>query len=257
MVVNNLGKSGGTARTLRHVLNLRSDKVVELEHSLAEFVRHLVPALPQALPAAPDLVRVIRLTPPDMQRLLIGAIMSSDRRSRAELTELGRAVARELGLKDIEEQHKAATTMPPEMERRMAWEEVKNLILSREDATVVAAAIRNRLHTKYDVDEVKESWLALIEADAVSFMRIFCQLPYLPNGKTDPIAHAVMQAYLGRMLHEKYAASYGKILTSLRNMFRANPNSPTLTSFLAMVKWADAEAGQRIGTDVGLLQTSS
>jgi len=250
MVVNNVGKGGGTARTLKHVLNLRGENVVELEHSLAEFVRHLIPASPQPAPKPEALVEVLRLIPPDMQRLLVGSIMSSDRRQREELTTLGRAVAQKLGLKGLEEEKSAASTLPPEMERRMAWDDVRTLIQDREDAGVIAAAIRSRLHTKYDVDEVKESWLVLTEADAVLFIRIFCQLPYLPNGSTDPIAHAVMQVYVGRLLHEKYAGTYTKVLTSLRNMFKANPNSPTLTSFMAMAKWADADGGQRITVDV-------
>lgn len=178
--------------------------------------------------------------------------MSSDRRRREELTELGRALAQELGLTGIERAARAATTLPPETERQMAWEDIKGRILKREDATAVAAAIRERLHIKYDVDEVKESWLALIEADAISFIRIFCHLPYLPSGKTDPIAHAVMQVYVGRMLHEKYVVFYHKVVNSLKNMLKANPHSPTLNNFLAMVKWADAAAGDKLSADVGL-----
>ncbi|MCU0786817.1 MAG: hypothetical protein MUC91_01275, partial [Verrucomicrobia bacterium] len=251
MVVNNIGKGGGTARTLKHVLNLRAETVVDLEHSLAEFVRHLVHSAPQPAPTVKALVEIVSLIPPDMQRLLIGSIMSSDRRQRDELTQLGRAVAKELGLKDLENA-KTSAAMPPEMERRLAWEDVGARIRKREDAASIAAAIRERLHTRYDVDEVKESWLMLIEADPVSFIRIFCQLPYLPSGKTDPIAHAVMQVYVGRLLHEKYAATYNKIVTSLKTMHQANPQSPTLLNFMAMVKWADAEAAEKVSADVGL-----
>ncbi len=251
MVVNNIGKGGGTARTLKHVLNLRAETVVDLEHSLAEFVRHLVHSAPQPAPTVKALVEIASLIPPDMQRLLIGSIMSSDRRQRDELTQLGRSVAKELGLKDLENA-KTSAAMPPEMERRLAWEDVGARIRKREDAASIAAAIRERLHTRYDVDEVKESWLMLIEADPVSFIRIFCQLPYLPSGKTDPIAHAVMQVYVGRLLHEKYAATYNKIVTSLKTMHQANPQSPTLLNFMAMVKWADAEAAEKVSADVGL-----
>ena len=155
-------------------------------------------------------------------------------------------------MKGLEETAKTNATVPPETERRIAWEAVKSLIVKRTDAAAVAAAIRERLHTKYDVDEVKDSWLTLIEADAISFIRIFCQLPYLPNGKTDPVAHAVMQVYVGRLLHEKYAAVYHKVVNSLKNMFKANPNSPTLNNFIAMVKWADAEAVDKISADIGM-----
>jgi hypothetical protein len=183
---------------------------------------------------------------------MVGSIMSSDRRFRDELTELGRAVAQQLGLKGIEEAAKAASLVPPETERQMVWADIKDRILKREDAAAVAAAIRERLHTRYDVDEVKESWLALIEADPVSFIRVFCQLPYLPSGKIDPLAHAVMQVYVGRLLHEKYAAFYHKVVNSLRNMFKANPHSPTLNSFMAMVKWADAASADRLSLEVGM-----
>jgi hypothetical protein len=252
MVVNNLGKSGGKAKTLRHVLTLRAENVVDLEHALVEFVRHMIPTPPQPTPPPDALLPVLKLIPPDMQRLLVGSIMSSDRRRREELTQLGRAVARELGLKGLEDVAKTNAAVSPETERRIAWEAVKNQIVTREGAASIAAAIRERLHTKYDVDEVKESWLALIEADAISFIRIFCQLPYLPSGKTDPIAHAVMQVYVGRLLHEKYAAFYHKVVNSLKNMFAANPNSSTLNNFVAMVRWADAEAVNRISADVGM-----
>ncbi len=252
MVVNNLGKSGGDARTLKHVLALRADNVVDLEHALAEFVRHLIPTPPQPAPQPASLVPLLKLIPPDMQRLLVGSIMSSDRRRREELTELGRALAKELGLKGLEEAAKATATIPPETERRMAWEQIKSRILKHEDAASVAAAIRERLHTKYDVEEVKESWMAIIEADAVSFIRVFCQLPYLPSGKTDAIAHAVMQVYVGRLLHEKYASFYHKVVTSLKNMFKANPQSATLNNFMAMVKWADPEAVEKVSADIGM-----
>jgi hypothetical protein len=35
-------------------------------------------------------------------------------------------------------------------------------------------------------------------------------------------------------------------------MHQANPQSPTLLNFMAMVKWADAEAAEKVGADVGL-----
>jgi hypothetical protein len=252
MVVNNIGKGGGVARTLKHVLTLRAENVVDLEHALVEFVRHAIPTPPQPAPTPDSLLPLLKLIPPDMQRLLVGSIMSSDRRRREELTELGRAMARELGLKVLEDAAKTNAEVPPETERRIAWEEVKSRILKRENAAAIAAAIRERLHTKYDVDEVKESWMAMIEADPILFIRIFCQLPYLASGKTDPVAHAVMQVYVGRLLHEKYGAFYTKVLNTLKNMFKANPNSPTLNNFLAMVKWADSEAVNKIREDVGM-----
>ena len=69
----------------------------------------------------------------------------------------------------------------------------------------LASAIRDRLHAKYDADEIRQSWITLIEADSMGLIKVICQLPYLPDGKTDPIARPVMQIYLGRLAHEKYA----------------------------------------------------
>src|SRR6185312_9054062 len=40
-IVNNIGKSGGSAATLRHVLRLRSEKVADPDYYVADFVKHL------------------------------------------------------------------------------------------------------------------------------------------------------------------------------------------------------------------------
>jgi hypothetical protein len=60
-----------------------------------------------------------------------------------------------------------------------------------------------------------------------------------------------METYVSRLMHEKYAATYTKVVNSLKNMHRANPNSPTLVNFLALVRWVDAEAAERLSADVG------
>jgi hypothetical protein len=99
---------------------------------------------------------------------------------------------------------------------------------------------------------MKQSWVTLTEADPISFIRVFCQLPYLPDGRTDPVARTVMETYVTRLTHEKYLATYSKVLNSLKNMFRANPHSPTLVNFLNLVRWIDAEAANKIGADVGM-----
>jgi hypothetical protein len=61
-----------------------------------------------------------------------------------------------------------------------------------------------------------------------------------------------MQVYTGRLLHEKYSAFYHKVANSLKNMFKANPQSPTLNNFMAMVKWADENALDKVSQDVGM-----
>ena len=142
------------------------------------------------------------------------------------------------------------------MEREKAWDEVKELITQRREPAAIATAIRNRLHARYDPDEVKQSWLTLCEADVMTFIRTFCQLPYLADGTTDPVARAVMESYVTRLTHEKYAATYKKVLNSLKNMFHANAHSPTLVNFMSLVKWVDADAEKKLSADIGMPATA-
>ena len=90
---------------------------------------------------------------------------------------------------------------------------------------------------------------------AIALIRIFCALPYLPDGSTDALARNVMETYVSRLTHEKYATTYNKVVNSLRNMYKANPHSPTLLNFLALVKWVDPEASQRLAADIGMPAT--
>jgi hypothetical protein len=187
-----------------------------------------------------------------MQRLVVCAIMEYAKLRREEAEALGLAAGKELGLPGLEAPKKVPEALPPEMERKRAWEKISDLIMARTDPTTIATAMRERLHAKYDADEMKQSWITLTEADAISLIRVFCQLPYLPSGKTDPIARTVMETYISRLTHEKYAVTYGKIVNSLRNMFKANPHSPTLVNFMALVKWVDAAAASKLSVDVGI-----
>jgi hypothetical protein len=134
----------------------------------------------------------------------------------------------------------------------MAWEKVKDMIARRMDATAIASAIRDRLNAKYDADEIRQSWLALTEADPISLIRIFCHVPYRSDGKTDSIARPVIETYVTRLLHEKYAATYKKVVNSLKNTFTAKHDSPTLLNFLALVRWVDPAAANKLCADIGM-----
>jgi len=157
-----------------------------------------------------------------------------------------------LNLTGVEIETKASVAISPEMQRQRAWDNIKELITRRADPCAVAAAIRDRLHAVYDADEVRQSWITLTEADPISLIRVFCQLPYLADGRTDPVARAVMETYITRLMHEKYAAIYHKVANSLKNMFKANANSPTLVNFLALVKWLDPQAATKLHADIGM-----
>ncbi len=138
------------------------------------------------------------------------------------------------------------------MQRQIAWENIKELITRRADPAAVATAIRDRLHVRYDADELKQSWITLIEAEPILLIRTVCQLPYLADGRTDPIARPVVETYVSRLMHEKYVATYTKVMNSLKNMFKAKPDSPTLLNFIALVRWVDADAANKLSRDIGM-----
>jgi hypothetical protein len=249
-VINNIGKSGGAGKTLKYVLLLRSEKLPQPDEVIGEFIKHLVPN--KKAPSSEELTASLRLIKPDRQRLILFALMDSDRLPKDQSVTLAKAVGAQIGLAGLEAPKREPENVPPETERQMAWEKIKEMIASRREPTAVAAAVRERLHAKYDADEMKQSWVTLTEADPISLIRVFCHLPYLADGRTDPVARAVMETYVTRLTHEKYAATYQKVISSLRNMFRANPSSPTLLNFVALVKWLDQEAANKISADIGM-----
>lgn len=252
MIVNNVGKTGGQAKTLKYALKLRAEKLGEPDHVAAELIKHLVTSTPRKTPTPDALAEVIGLLKPDMQKLTVRSIVNSDRMRRTEAEKLATAVAAALGLKDLAEVLNRQVAVPHEVQQRMAWEKIKDMIARRGDATAVADAIRDRLNAKYDAEEIRQSWLTLTEADPISLIRIFCHLPYRADGKTDPIARPVIETYVTRLVHEKYAATYKKIVTSLKNMFVAKPDSPTLLNFLALVRWVDPAVANKLSADIGM-----
>jgi hypothetical protein len=259
MVVNNIGKAGGLAKTLKFVLRLRLEKNAGqyqalLNEIIPEFVRHLIPT--EILPPAQSLIAVLRLIPAGIQRLVALTIKAFDRLRKPATEALVQTLGTELGLTGLEETVKAPVALPVEMEREIAWDEIKELITRRREPAAIATAIRNRLHARYDPDELKQSWITLCEADVMTFIRTFCQLPYLADGSTDSVARAVMESYVNRLTHEKYAATYKKVVNSLKNMFHANAHSPTLVNFMSLVKWVDADAAKKLSADIGMPATA-
>ena len=253
MIINNLGKSGGPGRTLKYVLRLReTGKGVEFDQVVAEFVKHLVQPPPEQQPTAETLTVIVRLIHPEMQREVVKALFHCERIRKDDAERLARDLGTHLGLQGMDQQLKNAPSLPPEMERQLAWEKIKELIARRADPATVAASIRERLHAKYDVEEIRQSWITLTEADSISLIRVFCHLPYLPGGKTDPIARTILETYVTRLMHEKYAATLQKVVVSLKSMHRAKPDSPTLQSFVALVRWVDPEAANRLCAQIGI-----
>jgi hypothetical protein len=250
MIINNVGKGGGMAKTLKFILRLRGAKPGEtdLDHVITEMVRHLMPA--QKTPPAKSLAALLRLLNPDMQRLVVKLVMGCDRIRKEEAEALGKAVAAELGITLAAAQGQKGD--PVENERQRAWARIKEMIARRGDAVTIAAAIRDRLNAKYDADEIRQSWIALIEADSIALIRIFCQIPYRADGRTDGIALPVIGTYVSRLTHEKYAPIYLKVVNSLKTMFHAKPDNPTLLTFMALVRWANPEAAGKLYADVGM-----
>ena len=249
-VINNMGKAGGLARSLRFVLTFRAEKLTELDTATLDLIKHMISG--GKVPRTADFLPIMRLIPPDMQAVIIRAITATERLRREDAENFSKAIARELGLKDLEARLIARSIVSPEQERKMVWIGIEDLIASRATPGDIAAAIRNRLHARYDADEVKQSWLTLTGTDPMSFIRIFCLLPYLPDGQTDLTVRPLLESYVQRLLHEKYAAIYAKILTTLRNMFKARADGPALVNFLALVKWIDPEAEAKLAKDIGM-----
>jgi hypothetical protein len=249
-VINNMGKSGGVARTLRFVLAFRAGEFAQHDPTTTECVRHLIPA--GIVPKPGSLAPILRLVGPKMQAVLVRAIIATDRIRRDDAEGLGKAIAKELGLKEVERHLVEKAALSPEKERQMAWNNIRELIAGRASPNDIAAAIRQRLHEKYDADEVKESWLTLTGTDAHSFIRVFCLLPYLPDGTADPVARPILETYIQRLMHEKYADAHAKVVSALRNMFKVKPDSPALLNFINLVRWLDAGAAVKLSKEIGL-----
>ena len=250
-VINNIGKAGGLPRTLRYTLTFRAEKLTEMDPLTLECVKHLIPRNQPPAPAA--LVEVIKLFNPHMQQAIIRAITATDRLRKEDAEKLGKAVATELGLKEMLDRLTEQSTVSPERERQLAWDHIKDLIGSRASPNEVIATIRKRLHGRYDADEVKACWLVLTEADPMIFVRVFCLFPYLPDGQADPLARPILETFVTRLTHEKYAAIYTKTIHALRNLFKVKADSPALVNFIALVRWVDAAAAEKISKDVGLV----
>lgn len=251
MVVNNIGKGSDMGKTLKFVLRLRSEAVSAADQTMPDFLRHIIPS-PSARPDPKTLANILRLFPREMQKLVLKSIAIYEKLRREDALALVHGASKILEITGIVEAIKAQELISPEVERQMAWNKVKDLLSRRADPAAVAAAMRDRLHSKYDGDEIRQSWLVLIESDPMSLIRVFSQLPYLQDGSTDPIARTLLETYVTRLSHEKYAATYHKVVTSLKNMFRAKPDSPTLVNFLALVRWVDKDVANRLAQDIGM-----
>jgi hypothetical protein len=249
-IINNIGKPGGLARTLRYTLAFRFEKLSEMDPLTIECVKHLIPQ--GATPTAESLVTVLRLFNPHMQQSCIRVISTLDRLRKEDAEKLAKAVAKELGLTEIAERLNEKTILSPERERELAWNQIKDLIGSRATPNEVIAIIRKRLQGRYDADEIKACWLVLTEADPMVFVRVFCLFPYLPDGTTDPIARAILETFVTRMTHEKYAAVYTKVTHALKNLFKVKADSPALVNFISLVKWVDPTSADKIAKDIGM-----
>ena len=246
-VVNNFGKAGGAARTLRFVLTFRSAIFTEHDPVTADFVKHLIGA--QKNPQPEPIIAVLRLVNPEAQKVIVRAILNSDRLRREDGEALGRTLVQGLGLPELPSQAASGVSDKTHMG---PWDIIKELIASRASPNEITEAIRKQLHAKYDADELKQSWLVLAESDPMSLVRVFCLLPYLPDGQTDPVARAVLESYANRLTHEKYAATYAKVVNALKNLFKVKADSPALINFITLVKWVDPDSAAKIARDIGM-----
>ena len=249
-IINNIGKSGGLVRTLRYTLAFRAERLSDIDPLTMECVKHLIPQ--GKVPTPPALAAVLRPFNSHMQQACLRAISTCDRLRKEDAEKLAKAVAEEIGLKDIVERLNQQIILSPEKEREQAWNQIKDLIGSRATPNDIVAALRKRFQGRYDSDEVKQSWVVLTEADPMVFVRVFCLLPYLPDGQTDPLARNILESYANRLTHEKYAATYAKVLHALKNLFKVKADSPALVNFITLVKWVDADSAKKLAKDLGM-----
>ena len=250
-IINNLGKAGGLARTLRYTLAFRVEKLSDIDPLTIECIKHLIPQGKAPAPAA--IIAVLRLFNPPMQQACIRTISATDRLRKEDAEKLAKAVAKELGMEEIVSRINQQSNLPPERERQLAWDHIKDLIGSRTTPVEIIAAIRKRLGGRYDADEVKACWLVLTESDPMIFVRVYCLFPYLANGQSDPLARAILETFANRLTHEKYAAIYTKVVTALRNLFKVKADSPALVNFINLVKWVDPHSAEKISKDIGMM----
>ena len=246
-VVNNFGKSGGASRTLRFVLTFRSGTYTEHDPVTMEFVKHLIGR--EKNPEPGPMVMALRLVNVESQKSIIRALLNSERLRREDAEPLGKELVKQLGLPELPVGAAGGIADKTQMG---PWEIIKELIAARAAPGEITEAIRKQLHAKYDADEVKQSWLVLAESDPMSLVRVFCLLPYLADGQTDPVARAVLEAYANRLTHEKYAATYAKVVHALRNLYKVKADSPALVNFLALVRWVDPASAEKLSRDIGI-----
>ncbi len=175
-VINNFGKAGGTPRTLRYILTFRAASFTEHDPVTLEFAKHLISLTKTPQPG--DFTPVLKFLQPDMQKAVIRAMLNSGKLRKEEADPLCKAVARELGLPETEIVPKNESGFGDKGESATC-DYIKTMIANRAAPNEITAAIRKRLHTKYDADEVKLSWLILSESEPLAFIRIFCLLPYM------------------------------------------------------------------------------
>jgi len=246
-VLNNCGKAGGVARTARFVLTFRAAVFTEYDPVALDFVRHLIGA--QKQPAPEPIAAVLRFLKTEAQAVMVRALLHTDRLGRADAESLARELIRRLGLPDLPVKTEGGLAGRPAAN---PWGAIKEMIAQRASPAEITDAVRRQLHAKYDTDEVKQSWLALTESDPMAFVRVFSLLPYLADGQTDPIAQAVLEAYTNRLTHEKYAATYARVVGALRKLHKVKADSPALVNFIALVRWVDPAGAERIARDVGV-----
>jgi hypothetical protein len=61
-----------------------------------------------------------------------------------------------------------------------------------------------------------------------------------------------LESYASRLTHEKYVATYAKVVHALKNLFKVKADSPALVNFIALVKWVDPASAEKIAKDIGM-----
>src|SRR5438874_1709052 len=79
-------------------------------------------------PSPESVASLLKLLNPEAQGFIAKSIITTDRLRRDDAEKLGKAVAAMLDLKGFEESLKAQEAVPVEIERKLAWERIKDMI---------------------------------------------------------------------------------------------------------------------------------
>ena len=248
-VVNNFGKAGGASRTLRFILTFRSAIFTEHDPVTADFVKHLLAG--QKNPAPGPIVTVLRFLNAEAQKVVVRAILNSERLGREDSERLARELIKEFWV--------CRSCQPAEW-RAASLRQNTHESLGHHQGTHRPSRFAKRNHqapsansstpstTPTKSNKAGSSWPNPIRcrSSVYSACCLICPTarPILLRGLFRDVS--------SRLTHEKYATTYTKVVNALKNLHKVKADSPALLNFIALVRWVDPTSADKLVHDIGM-----